>query len=157
MAKASLVLSLGVLMMSPPSFAQRTSERGTTALNNASTTVQVETLDNPAQLASLNVVDASGAPVGTVVSVKTGSDGKAKRVMVALTTADGAGRVAAIRPERLTFDKTKHLVVALFTPAQLTQLAATATTPAGIDTSRSSGQVMRHLPSSGDASSPMAY
>jgi hypothetical protein len=63
--------------------------------------------------------------------------------MVALTTVDGAGRVAAIRSERLSFDKTRRVLVAQYTPAQLTQLAATATTPSGIDTSRSSGQVMR--------------
>jgi hypothetical protein len=154
------VLSLaGVLTLSAPSFAQRASERRTPApqTSNALATVQVETLDSPEQLASLGVVDASGAPVGKVVSVKTGSDGKAKRVMVALTTAEGAGRVAAIRPETLTFDKTKRVLVAQFTPAQLTQLAATASTTGGLDTSQSSGRVMRRLPSAGDDQAPMAH
>ena len=144
--------------MSVPSFAQRTLQRRTPVpvTSNAPAAVPVETLDNPEQLASLGVVDASGTPVGKVVSVKTDSDGKAKRVMVALMTAEGAGRVAAIRPERLTFDRTKRLLVAQFTPAQLTQLAATATTTGGLDTSQSSGRVMRRLPSAGDESAPMA-
>lgn len=105
--------------------------------------VPVATLDNPQQLATLDVVDPNGAPIGRVVKVKTGSDGKASRVMVMLSFADGMGRVAAIRPERLSLDKARGVVVAQYTSAEVTQLAATATTPSGIDVGRSSGLVAR--------------
>jgi hypothetical protein len=147
----AFVLSVLAGLLSTISFAQGAPQPG-------STPVPVGTLDNPQQIVSLSVVDASGAPFGKVVSVKKGSDGKAKRVMVALTTADGAGRVAAIRSERLAFDRTEHVLVSTFTPAQLTQLAATATTMAsGVDTSASSGRVSRPLPTAGDAQTPMAH
>ena len=105
--------------------------------------VAVATLDNPQQLATMDVVDPNGAPIGRVVNVKTGSDGKASRVMVMLSFAEGMGRVAAIRPERLGLDKARGVVVAQYTSAELTQLAATATTPSGIDVGRSSGLVAR--------------
>ena len=117
----------------------------------------MSTIDNPAQLISLSVVDASGAPIGNVRSVKTGSDGKASRIFVALTTTEGAGRIAAIRAERLSFDKTNHVLMAQFSPAQLSQLAATASTAGGIDTGQSSGLVSRRVPSGGDAQPPMAH
>ena len=117
-----------------------------------SMTVPVVAVDNPRQLVSLNVVDPSGAPVGDVVMVKTGSDGRASRVLVKLSTPEGLGRVAAVRPERLYFDRREDRIVAQFSAAELTQLAETATVPSGVDTSRSSGMMpMRPEPSSGDS------
>jgi hypothetical protein len=122
-----------------------------------SMTVPVVAVDNPQQLVSLNVVDPSGAPIGDVFQVRMGSDGKVSRVMVRLAIPDAMGRVAAVRPERLFFDRRDLRVVGQFSAAELSQLAATSTTPSGIDMGRSSGMVARPLPSSGDASPPMAY
>ena len=122
-----------------------------------SMTVPVVAVDNPQQLVSLNVVDPGGAPIGDVVQVRTGSDGKVSRVMVRLAIPDAMGRVAAVRPERLFFDRRDLRVVGQFSAAELSQLAATSTTPSGIDMGRSSGMVARPMPSSGDASPPMAY
>src|SRR4030088_1532042 len=104
-ARAFVLSTLaGLLLISTDSFAQHAAGRGTKApetTGNADAVVPVETLDNPQQIASLNVVDTSGAPLGSVVSVKTGSDGKANPVMVAMTRGDGAGRAAAILSGRL--------------------------------------------------------
>ena len=102
------------------------------------------TLDNLRQLGSPDVVDPTATLIGTVVKVKSDSDGKVQRVMVMLSTSEGQGRVAAIRPERLSADKARRVLVADFTAAQLSQLAATATVPTGIDTGRSAGMVYRH-------------
>jgi len=115
-----------------------------------SMTVPVVAVDNPQQLVSLNVVDPGGAPIGDVVQVRMGSDGRASRVMVKLSTPDGMGRVAAIRPERLFFDRRDLKLVGQFSAAELTQLAATATMPSGVDTSHSSGMPTRYLPNSND-------
>jgi len=116
-----------------PAFAQQTT----------SMTVPLIAVDNPQQLVSLNVVDASGSPIGDVVQVRTASDGKVSRVMVRLAIPDAMGRVAAVRPERLFFDRRDLRVVGQFSAAELTQLAATSTTPSGIDMGRSSGLVAR--------------
>jgi len=116
-----------------PSFAQQVT----------SMTVPVVAVDNPQQLVSLNVVDESGAPIGDVVQVRTASDGKASRVMVRLAIPEAMGRVAAVRPERLFFDRRDLRVVGQFSAAELAQLAATSTTPSGIDMGRSSGLVAR--------------
>jgi|SRR5690348_3354325 len=145
-AGASVVMLLiSVVLAGRPAVAQQ----------SPSMIVPVAAVDNPQQLVSLNVVDPSGGPVGDVVKVKTGSDGKATRVMVMLSFAEGSGRVAAIRPERLSFDRRQLVLVAQYSAAELRQLAATATTPNGIDLGKSSGMVQRPMPSSGDASPPM--
>ena len=89
------------------------------------------TLDNLRQFGSPDVVDPSATLMGTLVRVKTDSDGKVQRVMVMLSTAEGQGRVASIPPERLSIDKARRVVVANFTTAELLQLASTATTPTG--------------------------
>jgi hypothetical protein len=116
------------------------------AETTTSMVVPVVAVDNPQQLLSLDVVDPSGGPIGKVVNVRTGSDGKISRVMVMLVTPEGMGRVAAIRPERLSFDRRELKLVGDYSAAQLTQLAETATTPKGMDTSRSSGMVQRPDP-----------
>ena len=151
-----VVLGL-VLSMAAFSFAQDGPAPAPTVAPTG-TTVPVEWLDNPGQLASLAVVDPTGAAVGKVVNVKTGSDGKATRLLVALSTGSGAGRVAAMRAERLVLNKAENVIVAQFTPSELSQLAETSSASAGgIDTSQSSGMVQRRLPSSGDAAPPMGY
>lgn len=115
--------------------------------------VPVAAVDNPQQLLSLNVVDPNGGPIGDVVKVKTGSDGRASRILVMLAIPEGVGRVATMRAERLVFDRRADNIVAQFTAAELTQLALTATTPSGIDLGRSSGMVQRANPMGGQGSS----
>jgi hypothetical protein len=110
----------------------------------ATTPVPVEKIDNPQQLVQAGVLDSTGAPIGKVLSVKTGSDGKARRIMMMLTTPDGMGRVAALRTDGLGFDAAQGVLVTDFSPAQVAQLAATATTMApASEISRSSGMVAR--------------
>src|SRR5258707_9228043 len=132
-ARAFVLSGLGAfLSMVPPAFAQ-------------TATVPIATVPYPEQLASLDVVDPDGGPVGTVLAVKTDSDGRAHRVMVMLSTSEGQCRLATIRPERLSFDKARRVLVADFAAAQLMQLAATATTPkGGVDIGGSSGLVQRY-------------
>jgi len=142
------LLCIAAILGASPAFAQQ---------QITSMTVPVVAVDNPQQLVSLNVVDPSGAPIGDVIQVRTGSGGKVSRVMVRLAIPDAMGRVAAVRPERLFFDRRDLRVVGQFSAAELSQLAATSTTPSGIDMGRSSGMVARPMPSSGDASPPMAY
>jgi hypothetical protein len=121
-------------------------------------TVPLSQIDNPQDLASVGVVDSAGEDIGKVVKVKTGSDGRASRLMVLLSAGAGAGRVAAMRAERLTFDRLRRVLVAQFSPAEFDQLAETATAMSGgIDASQSSGMVQRPLPSAGDAAAPMAH
>ena len=141
------LLAVAALLTTSPALAQQMT----------SMMVPVVAVDNPQQLVSLNVVDPSGAPIGDVVQVRTGSGGKVSRVMVKLAIPDAMGRVAAVRPERLSFDRRDLKVVGQFSAAELTQLAATSTSPSGIDMGRSSGMVARPMPSSGDASPPMGY
>jgi hypothetical protein len=105
--------------------------------------VRVATLEKPQQLNCLDVVNTDGARIGTVSSVKIGSDGKANRVMVVFSTADasarvttnapvGQARVAALRPDKLileTEDKSLLItqqVMADYSAAQLTQLTKAA-------------------------------
>src|SRR5579859_8130415 len=90
------LLCIAAILAASPAFAQQ---------QITSMTVPVVAVDNPQQLVSLNVVDPSGAPIGDVVQVRTGSDGKVSRVMVRLAIPDAMGRVAAVRPERLFFDR----------------------------------------------------
>src|ERR1051325_3625728 len=132
-ALASLFALLMVAAPAAPALAEQTT----------SMIVPVAGIDNPQQLVSLNVVDPNGGPIGDVVKVKTGSDGKATRVMVMLSFREGLGRVASIRPERLSFDRRQLVLIGDYTSAELTQLAATATTPNGMDIGRSTGMVQR--------------
>jgi len=139
-ASAFAFLGISAMLGSAPAFAGQIT----------SMIVPVVAVDNPQQLVSLNVVDPSGVPIGDVVKVKTGSDGKVSRVLVMLSYTEGLGRVAAIRPERLFFDRRELKLVGQFSAAEMTQLAATATVPTGVDTSQSSGMVTRHLSNGGD-------
>ncbi len=91
----------------------------------AAAEVPVNKLDNPEQIKGAGVVDSSGKPIGRVADVKVDS-GKASKVKVALTTQDGMGRVASIKAEKLSFDRSKGALVAQLTPAEVSQLAATA-------------------------------
>jgi hypothetical protein len=111
------------LMTSTPVVAQVAAPSGSAM---AAAQVPVAKLDNPQQLTGAGVIDASSKPIGKVAGVKTGSNGRAERVKVALMTPDGMGRVASIKAEKLSFDKAKGVVVADLSPAQVTQLAATA-------------------------------
>lgn len=154
-ASVCALLAIAAILGTAPAIAQQ---------QITSMAVPVGAVDNPQQLVSLNVVDPSGAPVGDVVKVKTGSDGRASRVLVRLSTPEGLGRVAAVRPERLVFDRREDKLVGQFSAAELTQLAETATVPSGIDTSRSTGMMTaRPMPSGGDsnviapAGPPMGY
>src|SRR5579859_6301986 len=89
------LLCIAAILAASPALAQQIT----------SMTVPVVAVDNPQQLVSLNVVDPSGAPIGDVFQVRMGSDGKVSRVMVRLAIPDAMGRVAAVRPERLFFDR----------------------------------------------------
>lgn len=128
----ALLLTASALFVAPAS-----------AQQIANMVVPVVSVDNPQQLVSLNVMDTEGAPIGDVVKVKTDSDGKASRVLVMLATREGLGRVAWIRAERLSYDRRDLKLVGQFSAAELEQLAATATTPNGIDLGRSGGLVQR--------------
>lgn len=90
--------------------------------------VPVPQLSNPDKLQSAGVVDSSGKAIGKVTEVKTGSDGKATRVKVALMTEAGQGRVASIRAEKLSYDQSKGVLVAQLSPAEVNQLATTSST-----------------------------
>jgi hypothetical protein len=113
------------LMASTPVVAQVRAPSGGAM---AAAQVPVAKLDNPQQLTGAGVIDASSKPIGKVAGVKMGSDGKAERVKVALMIPDAMGRVASIKAEKLSFDRTKGVVVADLSPAQVTQLAASAST-----------------------------
>ena len=133
-AEFFLCLTLVNALMTAPSFAQP----------SGNTVVPATRLSNPQRFVSVDVVGTDGNPIGIVLAVKTDSDGKMRYALVLLATQNGRGRVATVRSERLGFDWDRGLLVADYSPAQLTQLAANATTPPGIDTSQSSGLVQRY-------------
>jgi hypothetical protein len=115
------------LMAAAPATAQVTPATGNAM---AATQVPVAKLDNPRQLTGAGVLDASSKPIGKVAGVKTGSDGKADRVRIALITQQGMGRVASVKAEKLSFDRSKGVVVANLSAAEVAQLASSASSMA---------------------------
>ena len=125
-----------VLMATAPALAQTSmgaagaSKTAPSGATNASVAgaakVPVANIPNPEQIRGAPVLDSSGKAFGRVIGVKTGSDGKADRVKVALTTQAGLGRAASIRADRLTLDPSKQAIVADLSPSEVVQLASTA-------------------------------
>lgn len=87
------------------------------------TGVALNTLDNaPQKLARAKVEDATGAAVGTVTRVQTGSSGNVRKVEVSLTSNN---KIVAIPANYLRFNTDKDTLKANLTRSELNNLPNT--------------------------------
>jgi hypothetical protein len=77
----------------------------------------------PAAIASATVQSNSGAVVGSVQKVLTGTDGKPSMVNVALTSNK---KIVAISADELNYDASRNVLVASLTAEQIMSLPATS-------------------------------
>lgn len=87
--------------------------------------VPVANLSDPlTTLQHAAVKSRDGASIGTIQSVKTGTNGKASTVKVSLANAVGETKEISLKPSQLSFDQKNKIVVSSLSQAEIDSLAA---------------------------------
>jgi hypothetical protein len=70
------------------------------------------------------VQSRDGAAIGTIDSVKTGSDGRPSAIRVSLANSVGNTNKISLSPEQLTYDQSNKTAVSALSQAEIDSLAA---------------------------------